>query len=1096
MFKRIFLAIMLVHLVVLLATAQSLRITGTVLDDSSNVGLPNVSVVVNETKKGTSTDKDGKFTINVTGHTSVTLTATYVGYRTTTATANGSTPVVIQLRKESAQMEDVVVIGYQTVRRKDVLGSVSSIGAKDLKDVPLTSAAEALNGRLAGVTATTSEGSPDANVRIRVRGGISITQNNDPLYIVDGVQVENALNVIAPQDIQSIDVLKDASATAIYGARGANGVIVITTKTGKPGRTVISYNGFVGVRSLAKKLPVMSPYDYVLFQYERTRSSSSDSGTFAGNFGTTWDTLQNYRNVTPIDWQEKILGNTGISTTHNINASGGNKKATYNFGYTFNKEKPVVINSNFTRHILNLKGDYKITKKLKVGAGARYTNQSVTGAGTSSGESSSSFGRLRNAVKYRPFLGDSLEIDDPDPLVVNPGNSLQLVNPIALADAEYRRKTTVAYNLNANASYQILKGLSFRSTFGYDHNDFTDRQFFDSITGYSINQGGRKPIVHLDTVYKRVFTNSNVLTFSKKGIRKSHDLDVLIGEETYQLDLESHSTRLRDFPNYISQSDAFEKTTAVSNYFATYPRTYKAKYTNLSFFSRINYAYKDKYLLSINGRFDGASKFAPGMQWGFFPGGSIAWRVKKEEFMRNVDFFSDLKVRLGYGKIGNNRIDDYLYITNFFYGNTIYGLNGQPVSAYTQQSLANANLQWESLVNRNLGIDMSLLKGRIDLSVDVYNNTSDKLLLNAKIAPTFGFTEQLQNIGATRNKGYEVQLNTIIVRKAGGFNWNASFNISHNTNTVEALAKGQTSFNAGPSWGPSGQKNDYVVQIGAPVGSMYGWVTDGFYKVSDFNYTQTATVNNQTVTLYTLKPGVAEMKIENANVVPGAIRFKDLNGDGVIDDNDRTIIGNPNPKFTGGLNQQFTYKNWDASLFVNFSFGNDVYNANKLEFSNAYNVTSNMLDIMSDRWKTVDANGNVLQKFAQVGGKLYAYGAAPDVLAANNANASIWMPAGLNNFGSGSGIMGFFPHSWAIEDGSFIRLNNLTVGYTLPIKSVTKMGMSKLRFYLTGNNLAIITNYTGFDPEVSVKSNGLTPGLDYSAFPKSRSFIFGVNATF
>jgi TonB-dependent starch-binding outer membrane protein SusC len=270
---------------------------------------------------------------------------------------------------------------------------------------------------------------------------------------------------------------------------------------------------------------------------------------------------------------------------------------------------------------------------------------------------------------------------------------------------------------------------------------------------------------------------------------------------------------------------------------------------------------------------------------------------------------------------------------------------------------------------------------------------------------------------------------------------------------------------------------------------MYGWVTDGFYKVSDFDY-------NPSTTIYTLKAGVPEMKVASSNTVPGALKFKDLDGNGVIDDKDRTIIGNPTPKFTGGLNQQFTYKSWDASIFVNFSYGNDVYNANKLEFTNAYNVTSNFLDIMSNRWKTIDANGNVIQKFQNVGGKLFAYGAAPDVLAAANANAELWMPAGLNNFGSGSGTNGFFPHSWAIEDGSFLRLNNVTVGYTLPVKSLAKAGMSKLRFYLTANNLAIITNYSGFDPEVSVKNSGLTPGLDYSAFPKSRTFIFGVNATF
>lgn len=1069
------------------------NVKGKVLDDSTGATLPDATIMLLK-KAAAKTDASGSFTVRIPDDgKKYDLTISYSGYVSKVITVDGNSDVTVRIKREVNQIEDVVVIGYQTVKRKDLLASVASVSAKELKDIPVTSAAEALNGRLAGVTATTSEGSPDANVRVRVRGGISITQNNDPLYIVDGVQVENALNVIAPQDIQTIDVLKDAAATAIYGARGANGVIVITTKTGKPGRIRVTYDGFVGVKTLAKELKVMSPYDYVLFQYERTRDNSTNTASFASSFGTTWDTLSVYKNTKPIDWQDLVLGKTGIVTRHSISASGGNKKATFNMGYTFNNEKPIVINSSFNRHIFNLKGDYKITSKIKVGIGGRYTYQDVVGAGVSS-ESSTSYARLRNAVKYRPFFADSLSIDDPDPLVVNPGNGVALVNPLALADAEYRRKTTNAYNINANISYTISKHLSFRSTFGYDGNDFIDRQFYDSITSFSVNQGGGKPIAHVDTVYRKTINNSNVLSYSIKNFKKVHNFDVLIGEETYDSRIDSRSGQFRDFPKYTSHDMSFSQPT-LGSVWTGYPIYIKTRYTNLSFFGRVNYSYDDKYLLSLNMRRDGASKFAPDKRWGTFPGGSIAWRVKKEKFMDNVKFINDLKFRFGYGKIGNNRIDDYLYLTTFNYGTSFYGLNNQIVNAYTENSLANANLQWESLINRNYGMDISLLKGRIDLSVDVYFNTSDKLLLNAKTAPTYGFTSQLQNVGATSNKGYEMQLSAVILRNPKGLNWTANFNISHNKNTVEALSLGQTEFAGGPAWGLSGQPNDYLVRIGSPVGSMYGWVTDGFYKVDDFDY-------NSSSTQYTLKSGVAEMKVAGSYVVPGAIRFKDISGpagkpDGVIDDYDKTIIGNPTPKFSGGLNQQFTYKNWDASVFVNFSIGNDIYNANKIEFTSGYNVTANFLDIMKDRWKTVDANGNVIESFQLVGSKVYAYGAAPGVLAAANANAAIWMPSGSNgSFGSGSGNFSYYPHSWAIEDGSFLRINNVTVGYTLPIKTVAKWHMSKLRFYLTANNLAVITKYTGYDPEVSVRSSGLTPGLDYSAYPKSRTFIFGINASF
>ena len=348
------------------------------------------------------------------------------------------------------------------------------------------------------------------------------------------------------------------------------------------------------------------------------------------------------------------------------------------------------------------------------------------------------------------------------------------------------------------------------------------------------------------------------------------------------------------------------------------------------------------------------------------------------------------------------------------------------------------------------------------------------------IASTYGYSTQIQNVGATSNKGVELQLNAIILKKVNNnFSWTANFNISTNKNKVVALGPNQQSFFPAASWGVSGQPADYIIRIGDPVGSMYGLVTDGFYKVRDFNY-------NTATSVYTLKSGVPTNVGIIGPVQPGSIKFKDFNGDGVIDlDHDRTIIGNPTPKFTGGLNQQFTYKQWDASVFVNFSFGNDIYNANKIEFTNGYTNNANMLAIMEGRWKVVTATGQTAQF---VNSASQVVGIAPDQLAALNANATIWQP--LKSTGA------FYPSSWAIEDGSFLRLNNVTIGYSLPVKNLTGLKMSKLRFYVTGNNLAVFTNYSGYDPEVSVRNSPLTPGLDYSAYPKSRSFIFGINATF
>ncbi len=688
---------------------------------------------------------------------------------------------------------------------------------------------------------------------------------------------------------------------------------------------------------------------------------------------------------------------------------------------------------------------------------------------------------MRNAVKYRPFLSSNQDIDDADPLAdQNVGNGLNLYNPISLANAEYRKKSTEVINVTAFVSYNIIKNLSFKSTFGYDYNKLVDLQYSDTLTPYSIIQGGKKPIAGLDTTARKTMTNSNVLSYSLKGWKNKHDIDVILGEETYDLRTTIRSNLFRNFPLFTPHDVAFKQTN-LGIPFTGYPKLAKTRYTNISFFGRVNYSLLDRYLFSFNIRADGASKFGPenNKKWGYFPAGSIAWRVKNEKFMQNVNFINDLKFRAGFGSVGNNRIDDYLFLTTFRGDGTyFYGVNNQAIISYYPASLPNSELKWESTVNRNYGVDISMLKNRINLSVDIYNNTSKDLLLFVPIASTYGYSTQYQNIGKTSNKGIEIQLNSAIVKKTNGFNWNANFNISFNKNKILQLGRNQQSFFPAASWGVSGQPTDYIIRIGDPVGAMWGLVTAGFYTVDDFNY-------NTSTGAYTLKTGVVSDLGIIGPVQPGSIKFKDLNGDGVIDlTNDRQIIGNPTPKFTGGLSQQFTWKQWDLSLFVNFSYGNDVYNANKIELTNGYSNNSNMLAIMERRWKVVTPTGQTAQ---WVNGN-NVFGIPPDQLAAMNVNATIWQP--LKSAGA------FYPHSWAIEDGSFLRFNNLTIGYSFPAKKLAGTRFNKLRLYATANNLAIITSYSGYDPEVSVRSSPLTPGLDYSAYPKSRSFLFGINASF
>lgn len=1051
-------------------------ISGKVID-SAGKALPDASVTIAGTKIGTTSDANGSFTIKYSSDGKPrSLTVSYVGYATTTVAIKGDNMTIKMVKANDVAAEEVVVIGYQSVRRKDVLASVSSVGAKELKDVPINSVAEALNGRLAGVTATTAEGSPDAQVTIRVRGGGSITQDNSPLYIIDGVQVENGLSNVVLQDIQNIDVLKDAAATAIYGARGANGVVVITTKSGKQGKMRVSYNGFVGIKNLPKTLAVLSPYEFVMYEYERSRG---DSAGFAKRYGTTWDTLANYKNAEPIDWQKEVLGQTGFSQSHNVSASGGTKKTTYNFSYTNNTDRAIVRQSTYQRNQLNLKLDHKLTSKIKIGVSARYTNQQVLGAGTSD-ERGASYSRLRNSVKYRPYLSPGIQADeiDPDLVDLTVGNGLILVNPIQLTNSEYRKKSTIAYNVTANISYNIAKNLTFRSTFGLDNSHQVDRQFVDSITSFAITQGAAKPIIRLDTSNKSVITNSNVLTYSIKNVNKKHDFDILLGQETYTLKTDAVARQLRFFPTFTTPNTAFENQDLGTS-FAGYPVVAETKATQLSFFSRLSYGFKNKYLFAFNLRADASSKFSENLRWGYFPSASFAWRVSNEKFLKESNFINDLKLRVGYGQVGNNRIADYLFLTTFNNNPYYYGINGQIINAYSSASLVNQDLIWETTTNRNLGLDIAVLKNKLSLSIDVYKNSTKDLLLNVPIAATYGYSTQLQNVGRTSNQGVEIQLNALLAKGKNNFTWNANFNISFNKNLVEAVGNNASTFPVSPSWSVTGQQ-DYLVKVGEPLGSMYGLVTDGFYSVDDFDY-------NASTRVYSLKAGKATSFDIAGAPQPGSIKFKDLNGDGKVTyANDAQIIGNANPKFTGGLNQQFTYKNWDMSLFLNFSYGNDIYNANKIEFTNGYTQNSNLLAIMQNRWRTVDATGAVVQS---VSSSNVVTGVAPDQLKALNANASIWQPI-RSTAGS------FVPHSWAIEDGSFLRLNNITVGYSLPVKALVKLKISKLRVYATANNVAVLTSYSGYDPEVSVRKSPLTPGLDYSAYPKSRTILFGVNVSF
>lgn len=1055
--------------VALLGFAQR-AVKGKVTDETG-APVKGVTVTVKGTKTATQTDAQGNFSVNVPGKNDLVFTA--IGYGTQTVSSKDDN-INVKMEIRANTQDEVVVIGYQSVKRRDLTGSVSSVGAKQLKDIPVNSAAEALTGRLAGVQLVSTEGKPGAEVTIRVRGGGSITQDNTPLYIVDGVQVENALSVLAPQDIESVDVLKDASATAIYGARGSNGVVIITTKRGRAGKTVISYSGFTGIRKLPKTLEVMNPYDFVKYQYERSRGNATDSTNFVGNYGTTWDTLNVYKNYPFADWQDELFGRNAKFQSHSITISGGTGNTQMSITGTYNKEEGILLNNGFDRKLVNFSIDNTASSRLKVGLAARYNRTNVLGAGTSADGSGAATNRLRQAVKYRPLLIKGQELGDYDPAYAGETNtnSLSMVNPLLYNQSEYRMNNTDVLNLSPYMNVKITNWLSFRSTFGFDMTTAVQNAFDDSLSNNSKLNGGAQPLAYITTSKRITYNSSNVLTYTnasgKKHFAKRNVITALLGHEIYQRTDKSQYAESRYFPLRTSPQVALANMSLGSPPAGTSlvkPSSFEATSRVVSGFGRINYTRDNKYLLTLSARADGSSKFSSDHKWSFFPSGSFAWKLSEEKFFSKLKpVVNEAKLRISYGQAGNNRINDYQYTTVYTPG-AQYGLNDALTTAYIPSSLANPDLVWERTNSKNLGIDLTFLKGRIGMSVDVYNNITKDLLIAVPIPASTGYTSQLQNVGSTQNKGVELQLNATPISKKN-FTWTTNFNISWNKNTVKSLGSHQTFYLQNSGWALNATPADYIVKVGSPVGSMYGFITDGFYQLADFDY-------NSTTKVYTLKPGVASNSaVTSVAPQPGTLKFRDVDGNGVINDNDKQIIGDATPRYFGGLNQQLAYKNWDFSVFMNFQVGNDIYNANKLEFTSGYVPNTNMLAIMNDRWTNINAAGQVVTD--------------PTELAALNANAKIWTPSKQAN--------SFILHSWAIEKGSFLRINNVSLGYTLPAKWAAKAKLSRFRIYATVNNLKVFTNYSGYDPEVNTrKISGVTPGVDYSAYPRSRSYVFGIN---
>ena len=1058
---------LLVALISLSVSAQNVTVKGTVKDKTGETVIGASVVEKGNTGNGTITDIDGNFTINVPAN--ATIVFSYVGMATQEVAVNGKTKIDITMEDDAQALEEVVVIGYGSVKRKDLTGSVATVNSEVLEAVPVASAMEALTGKMAGVQITTTEGSPDAEMKIRVRGGGSITGDNTPLFIVDGFPVESISDIPA-SDIEDMTVLKDASSTAIYGSRGANGVILVTTKSGKEGKVSVNYNAYYSWKKIAKTMDVLDPYDYAKWQYEL--AMLKDDVTSYEQFFGKYEDMDMYKNIPYNDWQDLTFGRTGHTFNHNLSITGGTDRIRYSFSYAHMNDKAIMEGSNYKRDNFSLKLNTKPTKNTTLDFSIRYSETDIRGGGANETSSTlDSDKRLKYSVIYTPIplanLDESAGSSDDDL-----GNLYHPVTAIYDNDRLKERKTL---NMNGSFGWEIFENFKIKTEFGYDDYRNNDQRFWGTTTYYikntpaAANQG--KPAIRLTNQFRHRFRNTNTINydFAKLINNEDHNLNLLVGHEWIITKENELLNEVHGFPEWISAQEAWKLTNIQGTTPYNIQNTLDPDDKLMSYFGRVNYDYQSKYLVSATFRADASSKFSEENRWGFFPSAAVAWRISSEPFMEGTkNWLDDLKLRFSYGTAGNNNIPSG-QLVQVYNSNTTSWINGFSNYWAPSKTMANPDLKWETTITRNLGLDFTLFGGKLNGTIEAYMNTTKDLLIEFPVSGT-GYDTQYRNMGETQNKGIEATINWTIVNKK---NWGLSFNanIGFNKNEIKDLGIMQD-FGQDTQWASSEIGQDFWIAKGGSVGQMLGYRSDGRYEVSDFvGYDATAKQ-------WILKDGVTNCTAVVGNLRPGMMKLKDLSGDGTVTGGyeDREIIGDANPLATGGFGINANAYGFDLSANFNFSIGNDVYNANKIE----YTMTSkyqyrNMITEMADgkRWTNLNPDGTICND--------------PEQLAAMNANTTMWSPMTQRMVFS----------DWAVEDGSFLRLNTLTLGYTLPKSLTNKVHIQNLRFYVTGYNLFCITGYSGFDPEVStVLTTNLTPGVDYSAYPKSRQFVIGVNLNF
>lgn len=1053
-------------------------VQGTVIG-SDNEPVIGATVVEKGNKaNGTVTDIDGKFSLNLkNGKTAV---ISYVGTESQEVTVGKD--LVVTLKENADNLDEIVVVGYTSRARKDLTGSVGSVTGAKLTAVPVASAAEALQGKIAGVQVTSVDGAPGADINIRVRGSSSVTQSNEPLYIVDGFQASN-INDIPPSDIASIDVLKDASLTAIYGAKGGNGVIVVTTKSAKEGKVTVGFNGRATIAHLANKLDLMDAYQFVDYNYDRAAANGTRSSWakyFRGNFGNPMD-IDIYHRAHSYDWQDEVMGETPFNYSGNVTVGGGSDRVKFNTSLTQSDDKGIIMGSGVRRTNLNIKLSAKLSDKLTLTLNPRFTYRRDIGAGGAHIGS----GGIIDVLKYRPTNG-LREFAFWDPATVDPDDEavFAYTNPVNDIATNTQKRHTYTYVNQFSLNWNPLQGLNLRTEFSNTLSFGDVNRYYGPLTGEG-QSNNSLPLAEITNNRKMSYTWTNTATYDMT-LKDLHNFSFLLGQEIRNSESKQEYMANRYFPRSVDANTAFNNMGLGTAWKSTSFRATPNR--TASFFGQANYNYDHKYLLSLTLRADGSTKFAPGNQWGYFPSVSGAWVVSREKFMKNVKWIDEWKIRASIGTSGNDGIDDdlwrYLYAVSTSggpgFGESVP--NGVQYYAFgSGNQLANPRVKWETSVKRNLAMDLSLFGGRLQITPEVYWNTTKDLLYKSDIPGTTGYLTQMQNIGQVSNRGFELTVNGDILR-GRDYVLSANFTLGANRMKIDRLNDTDDVL-----WDQAGNWksifNDYCLKVGDETGLLYGFVYDGLYSAEDFTYDPNQNflaIPNEGVVINQ----VSATSNSGDPTLPGKIKFKDLDGDGYITEADRQVLGHTTPRVQGGFGLSGQWKGFDFNCNFTYMLDYDLYNGTGYALSSSNGSSSSFNNVLSDfadsRWRYTDpVTGECMYKNYYIDGSV-------DMYKALNANASLWNPADVTNN---------LLHSYFVEDASFLRCSDITIGYTFPQKWVRSLGISKLRLYASASNLFLITGYSGFDPEVNLEQ-GLTSGMDYNTYPRNRAFSFGVNLNF